>query len=465
MAIEVRPLVLNFLPNPTNRAQTEYLHSFCYKSYFIGGRGSGKTYALVAKNSIVATAMRPDGISYLTEQTGPDVRDILLPIFKEVVPPDLYKIRTLGANTYDILWLTGHETRLRSRKAKTIHGEPPFRGPSACMIGHDEIALDKSGLKSVQVAEGMLRGGEGIFIHDFTSTPKKGWMYDYMKKDGLVGVGRVQRSADGSAMAFYGRTKDNAFNNDLDARLREEYSDKFASQELDANWVSLTGAIWSSFVESEWPNGNLHWHRYDPNMPYVLACDLGVKSAWFVIQRVPAINRQGYTMFKRHVDVVVAEICPEHGNSKQVIKTLDTKFGRPKTVIVGSDVNTRSMNDGTRASMLFSSAWPGVPIYTPTGHIRDKEVQYWATDGQHCNSFGQRFFTVSQHLESLEEGGRGILDMIRTDEWPEGTARAGSFFEKDKSTGGRGIEDPRDAMLYYCACMYPPEARKEGKAI
>ena len=455
------PRIFNLQDVSQNPAQQGYLHSFLYRNNFIAGRGSGKTVIAVAKNAIYST-LEPRQLSYITEQTGPMVTDTLLPVFREIIPSELFKIRVRSSNSYDIEWANGHQTRLRSRQVRNSIEDPPFRGPSAGQIIHDEAALDRNGQKIMDISEGMLRGSELLCL-DCISTPKIGWFYDYMQRHGLAGDAPEQISADGKAAAFYGRTSDNPYNNDLDSRLRESYGEQFAAQELDAMWVALSGRIWDRFDESkQWPQGNVHWAKWSPSQPYYLAVDLGVRSAWSIIQRHPGEDRVGNKVQRAHVDVLVAEHVPNHGNARDMVRMIAEQYGRPVKVIVGADINTRSITDGMKPSYFFSSAWPGIEIQIPSKYARDKEIQHWIAQGRICNAHGQRGFCISEHLQSdSETTGRGFLDMIRTDAWPDGVARTAQFFEKDKSSGGPGIEDTRDAFLYWCACEYPPDFRGE----
>lgn len=458
------PLVFGLIPTPGNHGQHNFLHSFRYRNNFLAGRGAGKTYSLVAKNAIYALAVNPRSTSYLTEQTGNMVRDILLPVVREIVPQELYYLRTVSSTSYDIHWTNGSCTRLRSRQVNSTVKDPPFRGPSAGYIGHDEAALDRDGKKMIEISEAMLRGGDGPFCIDCVSTPKLGWMYNYLERWNLTGDTPIQISDNGEAVAFYGHTADNPHNNDLDTRLRETYSADFAAQELEARWISLTGRIWDKFSLEEWPAGNIHHHQFDKSRPYTLAVDLGVRAAWQVWQTIPATDISGRKVFSWDLDCLCAEYTPNHGNARDIIKLIDIEYGRPKAVIAGMDVHTRGIADGIKPSYFFSSMWPGCEIYTPSGWLSDKEIQHWVAQSRICNAYDQRLMVASDNLISHDNNGRGLLDVLHLDAWPEGQPRYGSFFEKDKSTGGIGLEDSRDAFLYYMVCRHPPEARRERRA-
>lgn len=464
MQTTVKELCLNWIESPENKAQSQFLHTFLPRNFFLGGRGAGKTYALIAKDAIYCLLINKGCMSYLTERTGPEVRDILLPKIEEVVPKELVQIKKVSQTSWDLHWATGSTTRLRSRQAKNSRDEPPFRGPDAQKIGHDELAIDRDGNKMIRISEAMLRGGKGApLVQDATTTKKMGWLYKYLDQWGLTGNENGIESKDGRTIVFQGCTKDNRHNDDLDSRLRETYSPEFAAQELDNLWTLLSGRIWKNFLEKHWPYGNLHHHRYDPTRPYILAVDLGVRSAWGIWQRIPATDEYGRRdQGQKMLDVLVAEFVPNHGNARDLVSLIDIRYGRPHHAVVGQDINTRSVGDGTKPAFFFTTKWPGIHVKTPSGFLSDKETQHWQAQAMICNAYSQRQVCISTHLDSDAEG-RGIMDMLRLDAWPEGALRSGSFFEKDKSFGGVGIEDVRDMFLYYIICQYPPEFRRETR--
>ena len=123
-----------------NAAQSAFLHSFRPRNIFCAGRGSGKTIVLCQRARIFAR-MWPGVTCYLTEQTGPDVYDILIPAWRYTVPSHEYRIVTRHGRI-DALMRNGSVVRFRARHAKTLRDDPPFRGPQAGYIGHDEAALD-----------------------------------------------------------------------------------------------------------------------------------------------------------------------------------------------------------------------------------------------------------------------------------------------------------------------------------
>ncbi|MCP4640268.1 MAG: hypothetical protein GY851_07550 [bacterium] len=313
------------------------------------------------------------------------------------------------------------------------------------------------------MSEGMLRGGDILWL-DTSTTPKLGGLHDYLRRLGLTGEARTQISEDGRSCAFYGATRDNPHNDNLDARLREMYSPEFAAQELDARWVSLSGRIWANWSDAPWPDGNVyHGHEWDGGA-FTLAVDLGVKSAWQIWQRIPATDpTTGRTVRGTPLDCLVAEWQPDHGDAQTMCKAVDAIYGRPSKIVVGMDVHTRGVSDGAKPAAMFAQQWGGgIPMSIPSGMLSDKELQHWTTQSQIVNAFNQRSFVLSSACTyHTPDSGRTLPDLIRLDSWPESRGSAGSFFTKDKATGGTGLEDERDAMLYYMITQHPPHTRKE----
>ena len=463
------PLAFGLLDAPDNGAQRNYLNHWLYRNNFLAGRGAGKTVAMVAKDAIHHAIVSQDIVTYMTEQTGPDVRDVLLPAVLEIVPRDWYEIH--GPPTaFDIHWKMGGGTgitRCRSRISKSSTGEPPFRGPSAAAVRHDELGLDRfRARKAIEVSEGMLRGSDLLCL-DICTTPKLGELYDYLRRLNLVGESPAQFSKDSNgldAAAFYGTTADNVYNNDLDARLRATYSAEFYAQECLAQWISLSGRVWDTWSDETWPTGNVYPGEYgDWGSRYRLSVDLGVRGAWGVWQIIPAIDPVSGRLVRRTaLDCLVAEWQTDGGNALEMIDTIDRTYGRPAEVVIGADAHTRSVATGIKPSVLFSRQWGNVPLLIPRGHLADKETQHWATQAAICNGTGQRSVVLATGCRHhTPDSGRTLPDLLRLDTWPEGSQSAAAYFSKDKSSGGVGLEDERDMLLYYCTMTHPPEARKE----
>jgi len=475
--ITVEPALERALYTPAFQLEAQgtphdlFLHSWRSENFLLGGRGTHKTGFLVAKDAWSANLVNPGTISYLTEQTSGKIRDILIPVIRSLINPELYNLRTQGQE-FDIEWrYTGSKTRLRSRQAKRIHDAPPFRGPTACCIGHDEIARDRNPIDQdrdpIVISRFMLRGAEGYAkTLNFTTTPVRNWFWSHANKLGLVAP---QTDENGTrctetdrAAAYYTRTRD--VDPALYARTIAELDDRFAAQELDAEWVALEGRVWTGWRDWDgkdpatlWPNSNRHWHRYDPNKPTVWGVDLGgAQSAWLVCQAVPATNQQGVSVMHGNVLVAVAESTPSATGAWASLGEMIEKFGMPSRVYIGADYRTPG-NAGDTAEMAFVQR--GINAVPITGWQASKDIQGQHAAAMLCNTAGERRFCVSKDLISLQaRAGRGIVEVMEADVWPEPKDQT-SYFLKDKKNGV-GIEDMRDAWLYLLVGLTPPQWAK-----
>jgi hypothetical protein len=444
-----------------------FLHSFRGENYLLGGRGTHKSGYLVMKDALSANLVNPGTISYLTEQTSGKIRDILIPVIRRLINPDIYELRTQGQE-YDIRWrYSGSVTRLRSRQAKRIHDDPPFRGPTAVCIGHDEIALDQD-RDPIVISRFMLRGLEGTAkTLNFTTTPVRNWFYAHAAKLGLVNP--VDR--DGSRMvetndagAYYTRTRD--IDPGLYDRTIGELDERFAAQELDAEWVALEGRVWVGWRDWDghndatlWPYSNRHWHRYDPTLPCVWGVDLGgSESAWLVCQSVPATDIHGVPVLPGNVLVAVGEATPSKEGAWATLGGLVERFGRPWRAYIGADYRTPGTDGGT-AEMAFVQR--GIRCEPITGWMAGKDIQGQHAAAMLCNTAGERRFCVSKDLISLQSrSARGIVEVMEGDLWPE--PGSSDYFLKDKRNG-TGLEDMRDAMLYLLVGHQPPRWAEHTK--
>jgi hypothetical protein len=226
-------------------------------------------------------------------------------------------------------------------------------------------------------------------------------------------------------------------------------------QEIFAEHVSLAGLVWSEYRDAPAPAGNRHPHKFDPRQPWSLACDIGNRSAWLVMQTVASSSGP--------VDVIVAEYQPDHGDTTAMIDRISRDYGYPSTVVAGSDASDahRSIQTGIPHAVLFRQAWPGARILWPTGNNVSKERQVWHAKARVCHPRSKaRLLCVSDHLVSHDKGKRrGVLEMFEQDSWPEaGETGGAALVRKDKARNPQSYEDTRDALLYAMVCLHPPRA-------
>lgn len=445
-----------------------FLHSWRAENYLLGGRGTHKSGYLVAKDALSANLINPGTVSYLTEQTSGKIRDILIPVIRRLINPEMYTLRTQGQE-FDIMWRhTGSITRLRSRQAKRVHDDPPFRGPSATCIGHDEIARDRNPIDQdrdpIIISRFMLRGTESG-VHrclNFTTTPVRNFFFNHANSLGLTNptwIRGTRMAETAAAAAYYTKTKD--IDEALYNRTVGELDERFAAQELGAEWVALEGRVWTGWKDWDsnddatlWPYSNRHWHVYDPTIPTLWGVDLGgAESAWLVCQSVPATDINGVRVMPGNVLVAVGESTPSKTGAWASLGDLVERFGKPYRCYIGADYRSPG-NAGDTAEMAFVQR--GINAQPITGWQASKDIQGQHGAAQLCNTMGERRFAVSRELISLQaRAGRGIVEVFEGDTWPE-PGKSTSYFLKDKKEGS-GLEDMRDAWLYLLVGLQPPQ--------
>jgi len=234
-----------------------------------------------------------------------------------------------------------------------------------------------------------------------------------------------------------------------------------------AEWVAQSGRVWDNWSEDEWPSGNVHWHRWNPSLPWPLSVDLGLRSAWQVWQQLPATDKDGRRLMTGNVDVLVHEWTPDDGDvesmAQRLLAELDGSI--PSRLVAGADITTRStINRKTAQHAILQAFGRPVMVQSPSGDHASKELQYYTAKGLIKNAKGVRRACVSKHLQTHDRHGRGFKDMVDLDVWPDLSRARTEFLNKDKGRG-IGLEDTRDAWLYYAICTHPPQWRVNPDSI
>jgi hypothetical protein len=377
-----------------------------------------------------------------TEPTYRLCHDVFLREWRRIVPPSLY---TLHSGDMKIVLANGSEIDIRSRNVDNPTKEIS-KGPNYAWGIDDEAANKFDTDKYWDIDAAIRHPGARCRFHDTLSTPQMGEYYTLCTHP-------FHRQV--NATSF-----DNPFLDPMFASsLAESLDPQRARQEIYGEWVALSGRIWDVAEPARmWPHGNLHPHSWQPGRPYILGCDLGVQSAWLIIQQVPG-ERGGDP-----IDVIVAEYLPDDGDAQSVIRQINADYGQPSRVFVGADLNTRSIVDGGTASYAFRKVWGGLPVLPITGGLANKDLQYQVAKGRLLNANGARRCCVSAGLRSYPaKSPRGIKALWQADQWPSGRQiRAGEMLPKDKRRAGKAaLEDVRDAWLYSMIGLHPPSFTKE----
>jgi hypothetical protein len=431
--------------HPRHEPQCEFLKLLDLRvpghliAHAVAGRAGGKSLLAVLWMLYSCLVVNPGCVHLWTEPTYQDCFDVFKRIWDSVVPKELY---TWNLSHMSVTLFNGSVIDVRSRQIAN-QKKDPFQGPEYAGMVWDEARKDPN--QNVwDLALAAVRCPKAQQLWAITvSTPRRStqWYYNMVVK------------GDDHVVTWTSEDNPHLVRGYADT-LAKRYSPEKYAQDVLAQWVAQSGRIWRGWSDEPWtpgnnPAGNIHPHKWgDTDHYYTLAVDLGIRSSWLVIQSVGG------------VDVVVAEFQPNDEGAQQTLARVDATYGRPMRVIVGSDINTRSIGDASRPARFFRNRWYGIEFDTPMGNMTDKQWQHDVLSGRILNTKGERRFCVSSSLVSHDDTSRGILDVMQSDQWPERAPRAGEFMPKDKST--TGLEDTRDAALYFAICKYPPDFTEQG---
>ena len=411
----------------------------------IAGRAGGKT--IVACIAMLKSCLMTNpGCAHIwTAPTYRGLTDVFLPTWQAIVPAYLY---TFAKSDMRINFFNGSYIDLRSRFVDQP-GKDPARGPSYAGAVLDEIREDpnREAFDSIKHA---LRPGVG-------TNPKRLWMLCITTPMPTWYEDQVQSHAHEDLVVEWSSYDNQYLNRAIVDDFARDLSQDMVDQEVMGKWVGLKGKVWEEFVDEPWPNGNIFPHEWDPELPYDLACDLGKRSAWFIIQSVYPRDAAGRRIGDEMVDVVVAEYQPDAGNTARMLGDIRRTYGTPQRVIAGSDVNTGATTDGSPHTLYFRQFFGTVPVLFPTEKNVNKLRQVYHAKNRLCSPNGQRLFCVSSKLISHDSSKkRGVLEMFRRDMWP---TSGSDLLMKDKGSNTQSYEDSRDGILYYIVCVHPPRAK------
>jgi len=410
-------------------------------THFQAGRGTGKTLSIGLKMWLSMTLWNPGCWHLVTYPTYRDVVKTFLPMWKKLVPAHLWHYH----KTEHVISLTfdpDTQLHLYSRE-----NPDALRGPEFAVAAHDEPASDKS-LEALDNASACVRQPCPHPFEDSGGTPKLGLFSDYVSRSSGKG-GECTKVI--QATSF-----ENPYRNELWLEgMAESYDPDKYRQEILGEIISLSGMAWKNFIaDKRYPAGNRHWEGYNPELPFHIAVDPGLTSGWGIIQRYPAEDEYGHRVDRGGVDNIVAEYTPNGEDTRSTLMRIKADYPyAPASISTGMDVETgKSYVEGSKISNIIKDIWPGVPIKWPSGPDRYKSEQYDRLNGLICNYKGRRKLLVSEKIknhEGINKGGRGVLQVMAQDQFPDKAPRRGEYLPKD----GR-LEHCRDYLMYWAVCNY-----------
>lgn len=190
---------------------------------FIGGIGSGKTFAGCVKDMI--SAQEPGSLGLVVAPTYPMLRDATLRTFLEVAD---------GAfDNFNKSEMTMHIRGGGEILFRSADNPDRLRGPNLHWAHIDEGAMCPPG--TFEVIIGRLRADGRAGPCWITTTPNgRNWLYQ--RRDQFT--------------IFRARTRDNPYlSPEFVSSLERSYTGEFARQELEGEFVSMEGLVYAAFRE------------------------------------------------------------------------------------------------------------------------------------------------------------------------------------------------------------------------
>jgi hypothetical protein len=176
---------------------------------------------------------------------------------------------------------------------------------------------------------------------------------------------------------------------------------------------------------------------------------------------VPPVH-DGQRLFGDDLWVAVREWTPDSGGVDQVIQRINDEMPtRPAILYSGHDAKTRDVGSGRTPSYFVSQHWGNIMHIPITGMEIDPRIRHSRVRHAICDSLGHRRMVVSNNLVSCDSNGRGIMDVIKRDAWPDPHKRTSDYWPRD----GR-LEHTRDAITHFVIKVNPPstlEHRRVGR--
>lgn len=264
-----RGLLRRPLPSVTTK-QLPFLRSASPFRAFVGGRGSGKTYAGCYAALTAAGRGRATGV--IVAPTYPMVTDDVLPVFLRLAGP---LVRGFNRSDMTVSLLNG--SRVLFRSASNAEHVNRLRGLTASWFWLDEAAHIPEGEEAWKILLATLREGGRMGRAWITTTPRgRDWIYNTFVLSGNEDYA-----------LFSSHTADNTFVSDeYKAKLTEAYGvGWFARQELAGEFCDPEGALfqrqWFRMVDDA-PEFVRTYRGWDlavttkSSSDYTVGCKIGV---------------------------------------------------------------------------------------------------------------------------------------------------------------------------------------------
>ena len=389
--IDVKSLKLKLTDN-----QERFIDTPKKYTAFIGGVGSGKTYAGITKAMLCAMRVVCNGA--IVAPTYRMLKDTILPVLREKLEGMVIEERLS-----DMVWVLTNGSMIYLRSAE----DPDhFRGLNLNWILIEEAPYCSSYIWPVAIGRlrQEVRDGDGVIYPPcafVTGTPKgRNWVYQFFAKDGgkTNEYGMVQASS--MSNPFLSKDYLNS--------LKLNYTGKYFAQELLGEFVTFEGLIYDTFDEDIhlWsvkkhgliPTGrDVELYEYGLDTNYAKPCAITVHC-------IPTVGPGKFIKQGRAYDIQIDEWYVSKASTREVaaqLRKFYAMYGRgiiytdpsdPRMIsdLSEFDLDVRRADNSVLAGIrLEQDAWtlvnnePGAFITSNCIHTRAELATYcWAAKGR-----------------------------------------------------------------------------------
>jgi hypothetical protein len=411
--------------------------------HLVGGRGSAKTASGIIKLVRTGYVAMPGVPGFWAEPRDRDIDRVFMRAWRENVPGEGKHWEYKKGDRQLILRTGGHPTivDLVSRNVDDPNKKANVGGNYGWgFIDEAAIKFNMQRFNDLKATIRLKKRIDGTPLPyrflDTLSTPQKNGYYTLCTRS--------------DQQVIHARSYDNPF---IDKESIDDYanemSEDYYRQEIEGQWVTMGGRIWSNFLEKDWPDGNLHNARWNPSKRWYLGMDIG-----------SALGHWQIWQYYEGVAVVVAEGLQHNTPIQGVLDVIDEHYVKssdkyPVTIGIGHDVKTGGISGPAAGNIL--NQWGFRNWQYPADDLALKSIQHQVLSGLIHDKMGRRRYCISKHIQrhGPEKELWGILNTMQNAQYPEAGSR--DYFVKDKKTAGiSNTEDPQDSALYLATVMHPP---------
>lgn len=231
---------------PAHLRQREFVASAARYCGYVGGRGSGKSFAGALK---LLKHVRPGRLYMAAAPTYPMMRDATLRAFLALA---LQTGRMVEFQRGEMVARLAGGAEVLFRSAEDP--DRTMRGPNLSGVWLDEASQMERAAFDLSIAALRECGEQGWLAATFTPKGKAHWTFD------VFGSGRPDTAL------FHSTTADNPFNPDGFADgLKRQYTSAFAEQEIEGRFIDAGGLLakreWFSIAEARPTGTATRWVR------------------------------------------------------------------------------------------------------------------------------------------------------------------------------------------------------------